>query len=358
MSGGGDRDELLDLLYGEGDDTAAARVQGDEALAAELEGFRQVRALYASLPEEDPPAALSAQLLAAAAEQAEAAARPGLVERLRAWLAPIAQHPGLAAAASLLLVAGVAGALYVTGGAELAPTGARSKAPAPETAPAPASAAGEPAPLAETRGGGAQELAASEEAGAEAAADVGDVDKDRDEAEARRTRGSGGRPPGNPRRSRRSADRGVVGGSIADEGSGAGALQVDRRPPAPPRQSAGTTATTTSDAPAERREAQASPSAPPPAAEPARSEASAPAGAGPAKRAPARKAAKNQEQPAPRQESAGEAAALHRRAREAAGAGECATVVALGRRIRKLDPSYHTKVFVRDDALRDCLARK
>ena len=74
---------------------------------------------------EEPPSAISAQLLAAAAEAAPrpaaaAAAGPGLWQRIVDFFGSVAHHPGLAAAATLLVVAGVAGTLYVTGRSDVA----------------------------------------------------------------------------------------------------------------------------------------------------------------------------------------------------------------------------------------------
>ncbi len=152
--GGGAYDEhlLIDLLYGEleGDDLARAerRVREDDALSGELESLSELRALMSELPEEEPAAAITNQLLHAANSEAAAlktAQSSGLLASVWAWLQELseslARHPGLAAAASLVLVGGVAGALYLGGRAELA-------AP-PSSAPMfEASKAAEPAPAA------------------------------------------------------------------------------------------------------------------------------------------------------------------------------------------------------------------
>ncbi len=118
---------LIDRLYG-----ARAAGEGDAGTAedAELAGLASVRSLVARVRDEapvvEPPQALSARLLLAAAEHAPkraAAARAadggdferGLWARMRRWFAPLVAHPALAAAASLMLVAGVGGALYLRG---------------------------------------------------------------------------------------------------------------------------------------------------------------------------------------------------------------------------------------------------
>lgn len=116
---------VLELLYGELDDTqvgdAERTVAADDALAAELEAFGQVRGLMRQLPDEDPPQAISAKLMHAAAEQAPAATGPrvepggGFVAWVKKFFMPLAMHPAATAIATMVLVVGVAGALYVTG---------------------------------------------------------------------------------------------------------------------------------------------------------------------------------------------------------------------------------------------------
>jgi hypothetical protein len=100
--------------------------------------MRRVRDLFGSLEDEEPPARLTAQLMAEAAraapQQRRAAAAPeaGFWARFVSWLQPLVQRPALAAAASLVLVAGVAGVLYMKKGDELTSTAP----PAAETATA------------------------------------------------------------------------------------------------------------------------------------------------------------------------------------------------------------------------------
>jgi hypothetical protein len=84
-------------------------------------GLQIVRGLVARVREEmpgvEPPAALSARLI-----QAATPARAGVWTRLRTWFAAIAMHPGLAAAATLVLVAGAAAIWMRQGGKAATPT--------------------------------------------------------------------------------------------------------------------------------------------------------------------------------------------------------------------------------------------
>ncbi|ACY19345.1 hypothetical protein [Haliangium ochraceum] len=141
---------LVDLLYGELDDAAReraeARLREDEGLAEEYAGLSSVRALMRDLPDEEPPDALTAKILHAAASQhasapVRAATRegadeesPSLWARIQQLFMPLVMNPGLAAAASVALIAGATGLLYVSG--NLAPkhemvTAASDEAAAP-----------------------------------------------------------------------------------------------------------------------------------------------------------------------------------------------------------------------------------
>jgi hypothetical protein len=102
---------LIDRLYGD--------VPGAED--ADLGELRTVRALVARVREEAPVAepspAIAAALLQAARERAPE--KRGVWARLRTWLMPIAAHPALAAAATVVVVAGAA-ALWMRDGGEVA----------------------------------------------------------------------------------------------------------------------------------------------------------------------------------------------------------------------------------------------
>jgi hypothetical protein len=159
-------DELMvDLLYDELDPARSAKVAEHMGAcarcSAEMGALQRTRAAFRDMSDLEPPASVSAILLHEAARHSPAAARtaadapaPGLLDRLRAWFRPLVNHPGLAAAASLILVACVAGALFVRKGADMArppaldqPAPAAS-APAPATVPAadPAAPPAEPEP--------------------------------------------------------------------------------------------------------------------------------------------------------------------------------------------------------------------
>ncbi len=138
---------LMDWLYDELDPSSSAKVaqhvDGCSRCSTEMAALRRTRAAFRGMSHLEPPAAISAILLHEAARRspgamvAEGAARHSpFWERVRAWLRPIGHHPGLAAMASLLLVAGVAGALYVRRGWDI---GAAHEVPAtaPAASPAP-----------------------------------------------------------------------------------------------------------------------------------------------------------------------------------------------------------------------------
>jgi len=140
-------DRLLARLYESGADS------DDGELAGEVESYRRIRgaiADYARATEVEPPRRGLDELMAAARSRAPARTAvapepPGFWARLRAWLQPIVAHPALASAAMVIVVAGVAGVLYVKGRVDPA---------VPEAAPSatvdyePAGRAAGPAPVA------------------------------------------------------------------------------------------------------------------------------------------------------------------------------------------------------------------
>ena len=129
-------DELMmDWLYQELDESSSARVaehvQGCARCTAEASALQRTRAAFQELSPVDPPVALSAILLHEAARRAPAVAATagprlgdegGFWARVRAFFRPIALHPAAAAVAMLVLVAGVAGTLYVRHGDEMTDT--------------------------------------------------------------------------------------------------------------------------------------------------------------------------------------------------------------------------------------------
>ena len=125
---------LLELLYGEltadAAESAERELESDSGLSADLAAYRRMRGLMADLPEEDPPAAISAQLVHAASQRKVPRAS-GWLSSLRTAFRPLMLHPGMTAAASLIVVAGVAGTLYITGNSQVAQPAVESESPAP-----------------------------------------------------------------------------------------------------------------------------------------------------------------------------------------------------------------------------------
>jgi hypothetical protein len=118
-------DELMtDWLYDELDAPRSAHVsehlESCARCSAQMGALRSTRAILRELPQVEPPSAISAILVHEAARRAPAGAAPGgatesrgFWHRLRAAFKPLVLHPAATAIASLILVAGVAGALYV-----------------------------------------------------------------------------------------------------------------------------------------------------------------------------------------------------------------------------------------------------
>jgi hypothetical protein len=127
-------DELMmDWLYRELDESSSARVaehvEGCARCAAEATALQRTRAAFRDLSPVDPPVAVSAILLHEAARRAPAVSAPraaaaegGFWATVRSWFRPIALHPAAAAIATLVLIAGVAGTLYVRHGDEMTDT--------------------------------------------------------------------------------------------------------------------------------------------------------------------------------------------------------------------------------------------
>jgi hypothetical protein len=349
-------DELLELLYGElpPDEERAvrARVAGDPGLSAELAELERVRQLARALPDAEPPGRLTAQLLSQAAQMAprreptSAGAGGGLWARLRSWFGPLIAHPGLAAMASLVLLAGVAGVLIVRGGDELtevnrnapaneAPTGTAQSAPAP--APPPGGAA-DPAAGAMEGGAAASssspaDTAAPDEASGSAAASA-DRARDSEEGEV-----EGRRFARRPARKKSPADEKQSGGEQdkAKQAEGRKALGLRQDEPAPP---AAAPAQPGPSQPAEAEEEDSEAESVDVAPEPATPK----------------------EEPAPQQtraenkKDASSARDLHKQAVSAAASRRCLEVQSLVENIGKLDAAYHDKVVQHDKRLSVCLS--
>ncbi len=129
MSACNDIDALMiDWLYEELDEVKSAEfdhhLAGCARCRSEVESLQQTRAAVREWPEVEPPSAVTAILLHEAAKHVPAKRRavaiaardddkPGLWAWLVGMMAPVVRHPAAAALATLVLVAGVAGSLYL-----------------------------------------------------------------------------------------------------------------------------------------------------------------------------------------------------------------------------------------------------
>tara|TARA_R110002096_G_scaffold436038_3_gene665861 strand:- start:3486 stop:4703 length:1218 start_codon:yes stop_codon:yes gene_type:complete len=109
---------LVDWLYGELDSDATARFEAHLEThpehKAEAHALRDTRMAFQELPQAEPSHALTAVLM----QQAAASAQPsqGLWASIVGFFQPLVMHPATAALATIVLVAGVAGTLYVRNG--------------------------------------------------------------------------------------------------------------------------------------------------------------------------------------------------------------------------------------------------
>ncbi|RMH42463.1 MAG: hypothetical protein D6689_07980, partial [Deltaproteobacteria bacterium] len=173
---------MVDYLYGELSASEAEefrkRLDADPDLRAEVAALERTRRAFGALEQEEPPPAVTARLMHAAAQRAPAAParEPGLWARIAAWFEPVARHPAVASVAALVVVGGVAGALYLRGYDRMARPVVATEARAPDAvraAPAPPAAAeasdgpARPAQLAEAK----EEEALDEARGRAAAGD-------------------------------------------------------------------------------------------------------------------------------------------------------------------------------------------
>lgn len=154
MPAGHDFDALLmGALYGELSAVEESRLQAhlaahpaDQQIFHELTRTREAIRAGVVAAFVEPPQAISALLLQEAARRApkivpEASGAAGGGSRWMRWLTSLLAHPGLAAAAMLVVVVGVAGSMYLRGSAKLAETTAPMSPPPAATAPSEAAAA-------------------------------------------------------------------------------------------------------------------------------------------------------------------------------------------------------------------------
>jgi anti-sigma factor RsiW len=137
---------LLDWLYGELDSDAMAsfeaHLETHPEHKAEAHALRDTRMAFQELPQAEPSGALTAMLM----QQAAASVQPkeGIWASIVGFFQPVVLHPAAAAMATVVLLAGVVGTLYLKNGSMVAePTAVSSKAERP--AQAPGAAAPEPA---------------------------------------------------------------------------------------------------------------------------------------------------------------------------------------------------------------------
>lgn len=346
---------LVDLLYGELHSEHEVHALEREH-EAELGELRSLRTLLRSMPDEEPPAALTAKLMHAATvhapKRAASSERTGVLGWLASLFRPIAMYPGLAAAASLVLVVGVAGTLYLSGHSQMAEPRTAAPAPAATATATPAAdvARAENAALAEPAERAREEEAAKdgyapaqEEAGAASGQAMpleGAVAVTRDD-ERRAKRAASSVSPEKKSVGSRKKDTAELEPELARTGryyegdelaaAGAGMSKGEAAKPA--------AAKPASPAPVQ----QQAPAPPPPPV------ASAPASAEPADDAEADKSQTSQQT---------RIHSLHDEARAAAGMSDCATVREIADRIRAIDKSYYSRQFLADKRLAACLAAK
>lgn len=143
MKGENGEIDLLALLYPDEDlsEDLDGSEHGDfgedlgDSQGGEFDELLGLRSLFSAMPDEEPSDAVSNRLLALAATHAPKPTKAKSEGGLWAWfgnlIMPLATHPGLAAAASLVLVAGVAGTLYYKNGGHAAEPLAKSAAQDP-----------------------------------------------------------------------------------------------------------------------------------------------------------------------------------------------------------------------------------
>ncbi len=335
-------EDLVALLYGELDSEQAARtgarVDADPALAARLGEMRRVRELFSAMEDEEPPGRLTAQLMAEAARsapQARAAAarrEAGIWARFISWLQPLVERPALAAAASLVLVAGVAGVLYMKKGEELTST---TPASTPVSEQPPPAATGEgaaepPAPPVATAipadSTGADMNAQDEGviAGAEPAkqrAPTREV--------ARRKQAPGGQATN---KNKEMAYDKAPAKPTVKSGTVYGLSEQEMVPREEPAAGGGAAPSTPAAGDAEQKKADDAPMP-------------EPAPQTPPPPAPATKSAPRPDAPT-----------LHKRAIDAALDHRCDEVRSLAGQVRAADPSYYAKTFSPDKRLQACLS--
>ena len=374
--------DLLALLYPESGETAD---DGPEA-SAELSELRGLRSLFQEMPDEEPPAAVSNMLLAMAAQQAPTKEEEskGFFARLSDLFMPLAMHPGLAAAATLVLVAGVAGSFYVKGKDKMEPMMVKSEGASPN---AQRTKAFRPEASAEVATGDQAEAPSFPEP---SFAQDDEAEPAVEEAEAQRPAGASvtARPETRRRADKKGAGSRVVGGLYPedakqqkrDRGAGGKSLDedlgyssnFDALPERKAKEEARASKASPKPAPSKKR-AKAKKLAPksPPSNTLSKSRSTSSDGFAeppppppvPAQEVEASPVEKDAEGPEDDSRSSkgvdeARAAKLHKQAIAAAKRGECSKVKSIGQQIRGLSSAYYDRSFLSDKSLRACLSSK
>jgi hypothetical protein len=114
-------ERMVDFLYQELEGTVLeewnAHVAGCARCGAEIQSLQRTRQALRALPEAEPSPAVTTRLLHEAGKRAAKtkAAEGGILDWLHRLVGPVIAHPAWAAAASLLIVVGVAGFLSMRG---------------------------------------------------------------------------------------------------------------------------------------------------------------------------------------------------------------------------------------------------
>jgi hypothetical protein len=356
--------DVLDVLYEGGDESALS-----DAERGELAQWRELRGALRELPDAEPPDSM-AVLLAAAREHERAKAPRGVWARLRAWFSVLAAHPAISAAATVVVVAGVAGAFYMTGrvgsdsnervSAVSAETGAKPPAPRLPTPEPPgagaAAGSGSAAPIQEQTAPAVEDVPAANQREVEVPKDaLKSKESPRTKPTAAHATPPRVAPPTQGKGKGETRDRapdnlgttgetidGLVDGDVARGGAGAG----------PGGGGGGGAVDEGEEIAVEKVPAPApvvAPAPPPPPAPPAphaQANTDADAGADTPTAAPAPQR--------PAQRGRGEdAPSLTRQAITAAKKKDCKTVGALATRVFALDEGYFRSTFATDPDIRD-----
>jgi hypothetical protein len=317
---------LIDRLYGDAPG-------GDD----ELGELRTVRALIARVREEAPVAepspAIAATLLAAARERAP---KEGLWARFVAWMSPVTAHPGLAAAATLVVVVG-ATALWMRDGGKVAEPTYEASDRRPAAAEEPKQE--EKAPVDEYETAGTVLTPVEEEPGAKA-----DAPKHEPAAPAKPSRKAP--PPAKGEREERALEAtgettkeekpavvvtGRVEGQVGGSASGGDVERTDKKK-APQEDVAPTT----------------TPPPPPPAPAQDSQLADDDEGGGAEETVTVNE----------RDSSSDQARAVTRKARAEAEKNNCKNTATYGTEVRNLDRGVYDRDFVKDRAIDACLRRE